>query len=40
MFRRKMASIADDWVKENPKGSEVLAKFRELLAQAKKEIGG
>ena len=40
MFKRKMAPIADDWVKENPKGAEVLAKFRELLAQAKKEIGG
>ena len=40
MFKRKFASIADDWVKENPKGAEVLAKFRELLAQAKREIGG
>jgi hypothetical protein len=35
-----MAPIADDWGKENPKGAAVLAKFRELLAQAKKEIGG
>jgi len=40
MFKRKMASVSDDWIKENPKGAEVLAKFRELLAQAKKEIGG
>lgn len=40
MFKRKFASIADDWIKENPRGAEVLAKFRELLAQAKKEIGG
>ena len=39
MFRRKMASIADDWAKENPGGPAVLAKFRELLAQAKAEMG-
>ena len=40
MFRRKMASIADDWAKEHPNGPAVLAKFRELLDQAKREIGG
>ena len=37
-FRKRMASIADDWAKENPKGPEVVAKFRELLTQAKAEI--
>jgi TRAP-type C4-dicarboxylate transport system substrate-binding protein len=38
MFKRMMAPIADDWVKQNPKGAEVLSKFRALLAQAKAEI--
>lgn len=40
MFRHMMEPIASDWEKQNPRGAEVLTKFRELLAQAKKEIGG
>lgn len=38
-FRRKLVPIADDWIKDNPDGAAVLAKFRELLAQTQAEIG-
>jgi TRAP-type C4-dicarboxylate transport system substrate-binding protein len=38
-YQRKLAPVADDWVKENPDGAAVLAKFRELLSQAKAEVG-
>ena len=37
-FQRKLAPVADDWVKDNPDGAAVLAKFRELLSQAQAEI--
>ena len=36
-FRRKLAPVADGWVKDNPDGAAVLAKFRELLAQVQAE---
>lgn len=38
-FQKKLAPVADDWVKDNPDGAAVLAKFRELLAQAQAESG-
>jgi TRAP-type C4-dicarboxylate transport system substrate-binding protein len=38
-FQRKLAPVADDWIKDNPDGAAVLAKFRELLAQAQAEVG-
>jgi hypothetical protein len=38
-FQQKLAPVADDWIKDNPDGAAVLAKFRELLAQAQTEIG-
>jgi TRAP-type transport system periplasmic protein len=38
-FRRKLAPVADDWIKDNPDGAAVLAKFRELLAQVQAEGG-
>ena len=34
-YQRKLAPVADDWVKENPDGAVVLAKFRELLSEAR-----
>lgn len=36
-YQRKLAPVADDWVKENPDGAAVLAKFRELLSAAQAE---
>jgi TRAP-type C4-dicarboxylate transport system substrate-binding protein len=36
-FTRKLAPVADDWVKENPNGAEVLAKFKALLAAVQAE---
>jgi len=38
-FQRKLAPVAEDWVKDNPDGAAVLAKFRALLAQAQAELG-
>jgi TRAP-type C4-dicarboxylate transport system substrate-binding protein len=38
LFQKKLAPVAEDWVKENPDGAAVLAKFKELLAQAKTEV--
>lgn len=38
-FQQKLAPVADDWVKDNPDGAAVLAKFRELLAQVQAESG-
>jgi TRAP-type transport system periplasmic protein len=37
-FRRKLAPVADDWVKENPDGAAVLAKFNALLAAVQAEM--
>jgi TRAP-type C4-dicarboxylate transport system substrate-binding protein len=36
-FKRKLAPVADDWVKENPDGAAVLAKFNALLAAVQAE---
>lgn len=36
-FQRKLAPVADDWVRDNPDGAAVLAKFRELLSQVQAE---
>jgi TRAP-type transport system periplasmic protein len=33
-FQKKLAPVADDWIKDNPDGAAVLAKFRQLLTQA------
>jgi TRAP-type C4-dicarboxylate transport system substrate-binding protein len=33
-YQEKLASVAQDWVKDNPDGAAVLAKYRELLAEA------
>jgi len=38
-FKKKLAPVVDDWVKENPDGAAVLAKFRELLTQVAAESG-
>jgi TRAP-type C4-dicarboxylate transport system substrate-binding protein len=38
-FQRKLAPVAEDWVKDNPDGAAVLAKFHESLAQARTELG-
>jgi TRAP-type C4-dicarboxylate transport system substrate-binding protein len=38
-YQRELAPVADDWVKDNPDGAAVLAKFRELLSQAQAEVG-
>jgi TRAP-type C4-dicarboxylate transport system substrate-binding protein len=38
-FQQKLVPVADDWVKDNPDGVAVLAKFRELLTQAQAESG-
>jgi len=37
-FLKKLAPVADDWVKDNPDGAAVLAKFRALLSQAQAEL--
>jgi TRAP-type transport system periplasmic protein len=37
-FQKKLVPVADDWVKDNPDGAAVLAKFRELLSQAQAEL--
>jgi TRAP-type C4-dicarboxylate transport system substrate-binding protein len=36
-FQKKLAPVAETWVKDNPDGAAVLAKFREVLAQAQAE---
>jgi TRAP-type transport system periplasmic protein len=33
-FQKKLAPVADDWIKDNPDGAAVLARFRQLLSQA------
>ena len=37
-YQQKLAPVAEDWVKDNPDGAAVLAKFRELLAGAQTEL--
>lgn len=37
-FQKKLEPVAEDWVKDNPDGAAVLAKFRALLSDARKEI--
>jgi TRAP-type C4-dicarboxylate transport system substrate-binding protein len=37
-FQRELAPVAEDWVKDNPDGAAVLAKFRGLLSQVRGEI--
>ena len=34
VFQKKLVPVADDWVKDNPDGAAVLAKFRALLSEA------
>jgi len=38
-FQRKLVPVAEDWVKDNPDGAAVLAKFRALLSQVQAELG-
>jgi TRAP-type C4-dicarboxylate transport system substrate-binding protein len=38
-YKKKLAPVSEDWIKDNPDGAAVLAKFRELLAQTQTEIG-
>jgi TRAP-type C4-dicarboxylate transport system substrate-binding protein len=37
-FQKKLVPVAEDWVKDNPDGAAVLAKFRALLTEAQAEI--
>jgi TRAP-type C4-dicarboxylate transport system substrate-binding protein len=36
-YQQKLAPVAEDWVKDNPDGAAVLAKFRTLLSEAQAE---
>ena len=37
-YQRALGPVAEDWVKDNPDGAAVLAKFRQLLSDARAEI--
>jgi len=38
-YQRELAPVAEDWVKDNPDGAAVLAKFRALLSEAQEKVG-
>ena len=38
-YRQKLEPVAEDWLKDNPEGAAVLAKYRELLSKAQTELG-
>lgn len=37
-FQKKLAPVAEDWVKDDPDGAAVLTKFHVLLSEARTEI--